>query len=145
MGRPSELKDPITKTIVLEKADFEYLLKLSYNREISKVIRNMINFYKKNNEQQDKFSLHMRNKDLEKEIIKLKLQLEKINNPEIKEEDPYKLVISESDQKILDDPTEFLRLYKLCSEYTISQDSFIKKTGMSYFRAGKLIVENNLE
>lgn len=154
MSRPRFLNDPVTKNVIIERSDYEFLLSLSEYRQFSAVVRDMIAFYRNNHEALEKLQLTRTMDALRESIRKLREENERLAQviettkkaiQQKKAQERPKLVLNENDRKILADPKPFLRLFELCTNHTISQASFMQKAGMTYHRAKLLIEDEKLE
>ena len=141
MVRPKILDDPVAKTFTLEREHYDYIINTGlkpseFFRDLIGDNMDKIDIYKEIQElRQELTQAKNDNIELLKEIESLK----KTKKKEEKEEDEiYKLRLTESDKLILKNPAEFLKWLDLYDNFTISEQSFMAKVGMSTNRARKL-------
>lgn len=144
MVRPKILDDPITRTFNLERKHWNYVVESGlkpseFFRDLIKDNMQKTDIYKELQDLREQL-VQAKNKNLEllKEIDKMNKAKKK---EEEEQEEALKMVLMPNDKKILEDPTKFLKWLDLYDNYTISEQSFISKVGMSTNRAKRLVRE----
>jgi galactitol-specific phosphotransferase system IIB component len=140
-GRPKIFDLGVQSSVYLEHEHKKFIEQKGLS--LSMLLRDLIE------ENMDKIDIYKEIQELRQELtqakndnIELLKELEivkKTKKKEEKEEDEmYKLRLTESDKLILKNPSEFLKWLDLYDNFTISEQSFMSKVGMSTNRARKL-------
>ena len=143
-GRPKQFDLGIQTSVYIEHEHKKYLesqgIGLSaFIRDIIGEAMKKIDIYKELQELREQL-VHAKNKNLE--LLK---EIDNMNKAKKKEEEEQeeaeKMKLMPNDEKILENPTQFLKWLDLYDNYTISEQSFIAKVGMSTSRAKRLVRE----
>ena len=144
MVRPKILDNPITKTFNLEREHWNYIVKTGlkpseFFRDIIKNSMEKMDLYKEVQELREQL-VKAKNENLE--LLKEIDSMNKSKAQEALEQaEAEKMRLMPNDEKILENPTQFLKWLDLYDNYTISEQSFIAKVGMSTSRAKRLVRE----
>jgi len=140
-GRPKQFDLGIQTSVYIEHEHKKYLE--SQNIGISAFIRDVIG------EAMKKIDIYKELQELREQLVKAKnenleliKEIDNMNKTKEKEEleqaEAEKIRLMPNDEKILENPTEFLKWLDLYDNYTISEQSFISKVGMTTSRAKRL-------
>lgn len=143
-GRPKQFDLGVQTSVYIEHEHKKYLE--SQSMSLSAFIRDVIE------ESMKKIDIYKELQDLREQLVQAKNKnlelLKEIDNmnkakkkEEEEQEEAQKMVLMPNDKKILQDPTQFLKWLDLYDNYTISEQSFISKVGMSTSRAKRLVRE----
>jgi len=142
--RPKILDDPITKTFNLEREHWNHIVETGLKP--SEFFRDMIK------DSMEKMDLYKEVQELREQLVKSKnenlellKEIDSMNKSKVQEAleqaEAEKMRLMPNDEKILENPTQFLKWLDLYDNYTISEQSFIAKVGMSTSRAKRLVRE----
>ena len=143
-GRPKQFDLGIQTSVYIEHEHKKYLE--SQGIGISAFIRDVIG------EAMKKIDIYKELQELREQLVKAKnenlellKEIDRMNKTKEKEEleqaEAEKMKLMPNDEKILQNPTKFLKWLDLYDNYTISEQSFIAKVGMSTSRAKRLVRE----
>ena len=140
-GRPKQFDLGIQTSLYIEHEHKKYLE--SKGIGISAFIRDVIG------EAMKKIDIYKELQELREQLVKAKnenlellKEIDGMNKTKKKEQleqaEAEKMKLMPNDEKILENPTEFLKWLDLYDNYTISEQSFIAKVGMTTSRAKRL-------
>lgn len=143
-GRPKQFDLGIQTSVYIEHEHKKYLE--SQGIGISAFIRDVIG------EAMKKIDIYKELQELREQLVKAKnenlellKEIDSMNKTKEKEEleqaEAEKMKLMPNDEKILENPTQFIKWLDLYDNYTISEQSFIAKVGMSTSRAKRLVRE----
>lgn len=142
--RPKILNDPITKTFNLEREHWNYIVETGLKP--SEFFRDMIK------DSMEKMDLYKEVQELREELVKAKnenlellKEIDSMNKSKVQEAleqaEAEKMRLMPNDEKILENPKEFLKWLDMYDNFIISEQSFIAKVGMTPARAKRLVME----
>tara|TARA_A100001201_G_scaffold117300_1_gene100861 strand:- start:45 stop:488 length:444 start_codon:yes stop_codon:yes gene_type:complete len=140
-GRPKQFDLGIQTSVYIEHEHKKYLE--SQGMGLSAFIRDVIG------EAMKKIDIYKELQELREQLVKSKNEnlelLKEIDNmnkvkkkEQLEQAEAEKMKLMPNDEKILENPTEFLKWLDLYDNYTISEQSFISKVGMTSSRARRL-------
>jgi predicted nuclease with TOPRIM domain len=142
--RPKILDDPITKTFNLEREHWNHIVETGLKP--SEFFRDMIK------DSMEKMDLYKEVQELREQLVKSKnenlellKEIDSMNKSKVQEAleqaEAEKMRLMPKDEKILENPKEFLKWLDMYDNFIISEQSFIAKVGMTPSRAKRLVEE----
>lgn len=149
MVRPKTVKNPIIKNLYLDADQWSYIQDAGFKpsqfiRKLIDVSINKKDIYKINQDQTAEINkLNSEIKLLNKKVTVANLKVVKYAMKKEKEMEEQKITLSEAEELISQDPSNFLEWITMTEDNKISQEVFTNKFKMSLLRAN-LIKEQYL-